>query len=145
MLFLVCVTIITAWQLFDDYLDPRVPRAALEYNNTIVVLQAILAFCIFNKLNINSNKINYISKSTFAVFLIHSQIFNHIVHVSKYINSSPPTLTCHICISSVVVFMISVVIDKLIISPITKLIMNLIRKKLSFVNGFLDDDSLENI
>lgn len=48
------------WHLFFPYTSP------------FLLLNAILVFCIFGKMNIKSPVVNYFAGSSFAIYLIHS-------------------------------------------------------------------------
>lgn len=50
------------------------------YSNPFVILQAVSFFLIFEKINIQSKIINFISKLTFGIYLIHDNIF-----ITKYL------------------------------------------------------------
>ena len=45
-----------------------------DYSNTIVIVQTIAYFLFFETLNIKSNIINFVSKLTFGIYLIHDNV-----------------------------------------------------------------------
>lgn len=64
---------------------PKVPSVD-AYCNIAVVLMAVCFFLLFKKINIQSKVLNFVSKSTFAIFCIHTGSFFNNTVWKKIIN-----------------------------------------------------------
>jgi hypothetical protein len=47
---------------------------SLDYNNPLIVLSSISLFLVFKKIKFQSKKINWLAKSSLAIFIIHTSI-----------------------------------------------------------------------
>lgn len=76
--FVVDMVLIFVWSCWSNYLGYD-ENIALEYCNPLVVLEAVLVFIIFLRIDIGCNKgINKLSVASFSVFLFHGNLINHI-------------------------------------------------------------------
>lgn len=71
LLFLVATGVIFISNYLQQKYLGKIHFNYFNYNNIFVIFQAILIFKIFKSVDIKSNLINYISKFTLAVYLIH--------------------------------------------------------------------------
>lgn len=86
-----------------------------NYDFIFNIIGSVSLFIMFSKLEIQSNKVNYLSKFTFNVYLIHfssfviNLIYHDILKCQNYYNS--PWLIPHFIISIFVIYIFSIVID----------------------------------
>lgn len=89
----------------------------LRYDNPLVIISSIALLLSFNKLSIQSNCINIIAKSSFAVYIIHFNpfIFPFFRDVVRYLELyySNVSLILVLFLFMVVVFLICVVVDQI--------------------------------
>lgn len=104
-------------------------RCAAKPSDLLVVLGALGLFGMFSRLEIkNSNKINYISKTTFGIFLYHSHLYfyayfgENILKTSKYINSS--YFIIYVIVVLVVIFLIGFLFDTIRIFMFERPVIN---------------------
>lgn len=108
-----------------------------DFNSPIVLIQSISIFLIFKNIDIKSSKfINSIGKSTLAVYLIHEHpiiypiIWKDIFKSEVYYNSSTMLFLLNILLSVGIVFIVSIVIDKIRIVLIEKKIFKIYDNKI---------------
>lgn len=58
-----------------------------SYNNPLVIIEALALLLLFCKLKINSPIINRIAKSSFAVFLLHTNVFIGPTHIYPFLKT----------------------------------------------------------
>ena len=82
VLYLLDLALIIALSYLEAYISGNGPHETImfNYNNPLVIFQAVLVFMMFKNINIPNNKvINLIAKSAFYVYIIHHNfivIFN---------------------------------------------------------------------
>lgn len=104
--FLAEVTLLTIW----GYINPYTGR---EYCNPLVITEAWTLFMLFLKINIKKNMlINNLALSTFSVFLIHSYILPYL-KTDLFVNTSIVALLFHIICSTIIIYLISYVVDRI--------------------------------
>lgn len=112
-------TTITICCAFVGILTPYLPIDVYElwgYDSPFVVLASLSLLLFFSKLKIQSSVVNWVAKSCFAVYLLHTS--NYIFpdfkdHLSQYYqNHSYWTYLLYSIVFSAVVFAIGILIDK---------------------------------
>ena len=104
------------------------PIQAISYCNIFVVLQAALLFLLFKNFNFNSRFINFIAKSVWGIFIIHTTLVTLFVKeypLAPNISGSTSSLLTHFSICIAGTFLCALVWDKfcsLIICPIQHLL-----------------------
>lgn len=100
-------------------------KLAYPYNCPVLVINAVMAFFLFGKMEFQSSAVNWIASSTFATYLIHR---NQVV-IDRVLK--PVTLEIDSCIQSigveiaalllfsVVIFIICILIDKALGKPLS--------------------------
>lgn len=71
--------------LCTAFLLPKIPSVD-AYCNIAVVVMAVCFFLLFKKIKIQSRALNFISKSTFSIFCIHTGVFFNSIVWKKIIN-----------------------------------------------------------
>lgn len=106
--------------MFKDKLGIENPQYFTNNNCFFVILQSISIFLIFKNMKIKYNPhINAVASSTLAVYLIHESpnyfmtIWKDLFKINAYYNSSTVLFISSIIVSIVIVFVISILIDKL--------------------------------
>lgn len=100
---------------------------AFQYNSPILILNAVLLFVPFMRMNFCNRTINYLASSCFAVYLIHSALLflNHpIKAAAMYIQTLTDNVTLIIlmvCALSLIIMSGCVILDKLMF-PYWKLV-----------------------
>lgn len=107
-----------------------------NYNNTLIVFSSIILFIIFQKIDFQSNIINYISKSVLAVFIIHTDRslipnFWAVFNIKEYCISV--FLIPNEIITTICMFLFCIVIDS-IRRIVFKHTLDKILNKIKFVN-----------
>lgn len=100
-----------------------------SYANIFVVVQAVMLFLTFLKWEMKSSAvINYISRSAFGIYLIHTGSFmirdfwNHF-RIQEYAQKTPGVVLAHLLITCVSMYVVCLVIDiicRSIVTPIVK-------------------------
>lgn len=99
------MVLIFVWSCWSNYLGYD-ENIALEYCNPLVVLEAVLVFIMFLRIDIGCNKrINKLSVASFTVFLFHGNLINHI-KIEWAVKQKVVVLFLHILISVVVIYLI---------------------------------------
>ena len=89
-----------------------------EYLSPVVIVSSVYFFLFFTKLSFQSNVVNWIATSAFAVYLFHSDplFFNqyYLFPIKDfYINDSLPLFLFHTTIIIISVFFVSILVDKI--------------------------------
>lgn len=112
-------TIVTICLAFVGILTPYMPIEVHElwgYDSPFVVLASLSLLLFFSKLKIQSSVVNWVAKSCFAVYLLHTA--NYIfpdfkAHLSQYYQThSYWTYLLYSIVFSVAVFAIGILLDK---------------------------------
>lgn len=115
---LVNAAILTVWGYIAE-------PTAFEYCNPLIILEAVIVFLLFNKINMgNSNIINILASEAFSVFLLHDIMIRQL-NIKYFVNSS--YLLGHIFISSIAIYAICFMIGK-IYSYFVNIILKSFRK-----------------
>ncbi len=100
--FIVNIGILTVWSVLNDYTGFFSTKSALEYCNPIIILNAIIVFLLFNKINLKSKAINELATASLTVFLCHNLFVR--VEVTKVFVQLTPALMA-ICILAYATFL----------------------------------------
>lgn len=114
MLFVVCTLINTALTTSVILFD--LPLIINSYDNPFVILGALGLIICFSKLNIKQSKIvNYIARSTFAVYLLHiyPEMLEKFCNICKdlFVNSSGVTCLVRMFAFLILVYAVSIILD----------------------------------
>lgn len=102
---LACVIIMTVWSALNDRIGYFTEKTAWEYCNPLVIMSAVCAFLLFQRIKIkNSKLINSLAKGSFTVYLLHERFIKHI-GVEKFVNYNVFLLISHMVISSVLIYL----------------------------------------
>ena len=115
LIFIGCISINTLGSIIMLYSDMNYLKI-IAYTNPITIIAALYLLLFFSKIKIQTNKtINYLARSSFAVYLVHSQVdlrplFNKGV---QHLYTSFDGFSCILLIFLylILVYAISVVID----------------------------------
>jgi len=102
---LLCILIIYITVIFGG-------GQAWNYNNPLVIINAICIFSLFNNFQFYNKYINEISKSAFTCFLFHN-FFLDKCHISNYVNGNLIHLWLHQLICSIGLYLVSYLVYKL--------------------------------
>jgi hypothetical protein len=97
-------------------------RVFFPYNGFGLMINSILFFLIFTRLNFSSKVVNWLASSSLSVYLLHENeylslyLYNYIEYFQSYIDNSI-VFSFFIILFSILIFTVAVFIDKLI-SPI---------------------------
>ena len=101
-------------------------KLAYPYNCPILMVNAVLAFFLFGKMNFQSKAVNWVASSTFATYLIHRNnvvIERVLKPVTLSIDSGSLSIVCEtgaLLLLSVAIFVICILIDKILSAPLSR-------------------------
>lgn len=99
--------------------------ASFPYCSPLLIVNAGIFFLIISRLKLKSRSINYIASSMFAVYLLHCQpyVANRInIYLShSLVNDSIILNFCTVLLYSVIIIVISVLIDKILLSSLNRI------------------------
>lgn len=102
-----------------------------SYNSLLTLTLAVATFCTFNKITFNSDRIiRFIAPNVFAVFLIHSHNF-FLPYVKQILDGIEINLLLISFFSSIIIFIFSVLIDKMVKYFAIKLRINQAEEKIA--------------
>ena len=112
----------TLWQL------------AYPYNSPILMIVAVLAFMLFGKIKIQSKAVNWVAASTFSMYLIHrnpvvlERVLRPVVTNTDISQTSGILAEIGVLLLlSIAIFVISIVIDKLLAIPLSRVQAAIVR------------------
>lgn len=119
-----CVFFITmlSTENYFIFINKALFRVFFPYNGFGLMINSLLVFIIFTRLNFSSKVINWLASSSLSVYLLHENeylslyLYNCIKYFQSYIDNSI-FFSLFILFFSISVFIVAVFIDKLI-SPI---------------------------
>lgn len=111
------------------------------YNNPLLIINAVLIFLLFKKVNIQNTIINKLANSSLAIYLIHDSDVGHyyLLKITTYLNihvSSPYTYIICIIAICILIYFICAFADKIISLIYTPFIHHL--KNVLSKNRFLN-------
>lgn len=101
-------------------------KLAYPYNSPILIINAVLAFFLFGKMNFQSSAVNWVASSTFATYLIHRNpvfIERVLKPITLWIDFGPFSICEEIAILllfSLAVYIICILIDKILSVPLSR-------------------------
>lgn len=116
------IALILTWSFFNS-------STAWEYCNPLVILESIIVFSLFKRINLKSKIVNSLSKATFTTFLIHTFFFKWL-HIAEFVNRNVFVMLVHIVVSCVVIYIICYfiwLIYDLITKPIYKFLFKSVK------------------
>lgn len=132
-IYIVC-SVVLALMAHAFVCSGRVGKVGLwfAYSNPLVILSSVAFLMMFEKLQIQSNLINYIAKSTLACLLGHTAIFFLYTKQFLYLyeNYTGVVVMAYWALSVVIVFCVSIAIDQLrllLYKPVEKLMKRTIK------------------
>ena len=112
VLLALCVFTIMGW-IFADYLltdKPYQETISWNYENPLIIAEAVLVFLIFSKMKIKISKvINILAAASFPSYLIHTNIIGYF-RVEEFVNLFLPLFMLHAVGTIIVIYLISFVI-----------------------------------
>ncbi len=127
---LICIVLMMIWARINDRVGFFTERSAWEYCNPIVIAETIIIFCLFQRINLGTNKIiNKLAEGVFTVFLLH-QVFIPYLRIETFVTGNPVLMVLHVIGCSVGIFLICWVahmIYHLIVDPVFKLLSEKIK------------------
>ena len=117
----VCVVFLTAliltvWKIIEIRLGRSI--GAENYQNPVIILEAVAIFMLFSHIKIQNKIINQISKTCFTVFIVHANFINKIPIVNPG-QLDVVTLVANILIKATIIFLLSALIG-LVYSAVEK-------------------------
>lgn len=114
---LVTVSVVGLYVMFDGTaIGTAIGMVSFRYNGIICVLTAALFFMLFARINFQSQLINSISVSVFAVYLIHEHplLNRYIYQLVDYCQQNMGIAELYVCLFlySIAIMFIAVLIDK---------------------------------
>ena len=107
----------------------------LNYNNPMVIAEAVVVFLIFSKINIGYKKwINELAKATFICFLLH-RFFFRFIFIEKFSTGNPIVQILHMVISSALIYLVCWLFYKLyslVFGPLFKKLSGNPKMKIDF-------------
>lgn len=124
------VALILIWSLWNT-------STAWEYCNPLVILESVIIFLLFKKINFKSRIINSLSKATFTTFLAHTFFFRWL-HIAEFVNKNALVMLAHIFVSCIAIYIVCYFIW-LLYDVITKPIYRFLFKNVKSYTVDLED------
>lgn len=111
---------ITYNQFYGTIISKAIFRLSYAYNSPVLLLNAILLFLCFAKINITSSFVNRISASVFSAYLITDQPFVRVELIGRFVNAHVaclqpyPLLLLAIVVVAAAMLVVSILIDQTI-------------------------------
>ncbi len=124
------IALITGWTYFDMLISGKgiFETKALNYENPLVIMEAVLIFLIFKNIKMKENPvINRLAKAAFSVYLTHIQLIKFF-RIEIFANGNPMLLIFHMLMTAALIYLISFIIFS-VYDFITRPLFALIRKK----------------
>ena len=113
LLFFIDAAVIFGLTYLDKLItgDPIYYTIVWNYENPLVIIEAVLAFMIFKNLKIGNNKvINRLAAASFPSYLIHVNLLEY-CGIRKYVTGNTGLLILHIICSTAVIYIISFLLN----------------------------------
>ena len=105
-LLLLDIILMTVWARVNDITGFFTARSAWEYCNPLVILEAVLLFILFSRLELDVIKpVNKLAEGVFSVYLLHGLFLPHI-QIGKFVQGNSFVMICHIFLSVVAIYLI---------------------------------------
>lgn len=100
---IVYVLLLFIWAIIEQNV-PFIEMAVWEYCNPVVVLLAIEEVLLFKEFKIGTNRfINYISRASFMVYLIHWYVLPHL-SIEYFVKQSTIIMLIHLLVSVIAIY-----------------------------------------
>ena len=120
--FVICIIALTLWSFIDKFTGYLVEPNAWEYCNPLVIIEAIILFCIFQSFCFKSLLINCLSKSCFTMYLLHGLAYR-IMDIEYIVNTHPVFMLLYIVLCGVCTYIVCYIIHmmyRIVTQPIFK-------------------------
>lgn len=129
----VCVVLLTAliltvWKIIEIRLGRSI--GAENYQNPVIILEAVAIFMLFSHIRIQNKIINQISKTCFTVFIVHANFINKIPIVNPG-QLDVVTLVANILIKATIIFLLSALVG-IVYSTVEKKFFDKLEKRWHF-------------
>ncbi|WP_353479367.1 acyltransferase [Phocaeicola barnesiae] len=126
------------------YLLKPLRGLTFAYQSPILILSSILFFIIFLKLKINNPIINYLSMSSFAIYLLHenkyiSPCYKSLVK-NAYANFDGPMVFLILIFLSILFCVVAIIVDKTIRNPLQSILEPPLLKYLTQLNSMITNN-----
>ncbi len=112
LLYILNIALIVGWTYLDKAISgaPINTTTGWNYENPLVISEAVLLFMIFKNAHIKQSKIiNRIAAASFPSYLIHKNLLEY-AGIENAVRGSTPLLVLHIAASTLIIYLISFVI-----------------------------------
>lgn len=124
--FLFNVALVSSYTLFNGTIIGKIIWAlSYPYNSPLLILNAVILFVLFSKINFKSVVINWFAASVFAVYIIHHQHFilysviKPMVMWVYSLSDTPAVILLYLSVLTLAIMLAFILIDK-ILSPLWK-------------------------
>ena len=115
--------LLVLWARVNDKVGFFTERSAWEYCNPLIILETVIVFILFHRLNLGINKvINYLAEGVFTVFLLH-QVFIPHLQIEKFVTGNTVLMILHVLGCMVGLYILCLFVHKIyhwITDPIFK-------------------------
>lgn len=101
-----------------------------SYVNPLVILSSISVILIFSQFKLKSKIINWVAASSFAVFLIHTNVNLCVPYYKAFVNYLYTTYDGLFCVGLIFVFMTIVFVCSILLDQIRKFFWNIINARI---------------
>lgn len=134
-LHLLTIFVVTIGLLAIQHLIPQT-QFGKGYNNPLLVICSVVVFLLFRRMNIKNEQVNWLSASSFAVYLIHDSKFGHywIKEIMTWENATIETPLYYLLAmiaTGIMIYMACAMADKALsyfYNPISRIISKKINK-----------------
>ena len=109
------IAALLGWTYFDMFLTGKdiFESVALNYDNPLVILEAVLIFMLFKDLKMGENKvINALARASFSVYLTHIGLLDYF-GVETFAQNGPVVLFFHEIATAAIIYLVSYVIYRI--------------------------------
>ncbi len=145
LLIIINIVFVTSYVWFSDGIIGKVIfQVSFPYCSPILLLNAIIVFMLFAKINIRSKVINYIATSVFSVYLIHYHrdvwplLGGGVEWIYDKVGINPSIVLPCFAIYSILICVCCILIDKTL-SPLWNSLNKIFIKIESRVNSYITD------
>ena len=132
---MVLIAVLSVWGFFSTDITSA---TAYSYCNPIVVFEAAIVFLLFKRISIHSAVINFVSKASFTVFLLHNYMFRF-AYIEKFVTGNVGLMILHIIGSAIIIYLLCFIID-IIYHFCVDWLFNLISKKITKLKYCVKED-----
>ncbi len=124
---LIDIIVLVMWAYFERlFVNVQLPgTVAINYENPLVISEAILYFLLFRRIKLKDSKIiNKLAMASFPTYLIHINLLEY-CKITEFVKRNPGILFIHIIACTVIIYIISFIITciyDLITKPLFKIV-----------------------